>query len=207
MADGSASAEDIDRAVRFGFGLRFMVRGPLAQRDLAGLDLASRIQTNPDDRERLDAGRQYLLDLAAAGHSRPRHRPRPARLARPRPRRSTPHRRRTTRPPPPPSSPPGNVPENRSWVSSGSGRVSGCNLARDSAGSGHGLYVPAGHDVPDAHPHSDANGRSAPGCRWQGVRLHRQPAFDQLLGELPDQRRAARGVAATRILPCRASRW
>ena len=68
VAEGSASAEDIDRAVRFGFGLRFMVRGPLAQRDLAGLDLASRIQTNPDDRERLDAGRRYLLELAAAGH-------------------------------------------------------------------------------------------------------------------------------------------
>ena len=68
VAEGSASAEDIDRAVRFGFGLRFMGRGPLAQRDLAGLDLASRIQTNPDDRERLDAGRRYLLELAAAGH-------------------------------------------------------------------------------------------------------------------------------------------
>ena len=68
LAEGSASAEDIDRAVRFGFGLRFLVRGPLAQRDLAGLGLASRIQTNPDDRERLDAGRRHLLDLAAAGH-------------------------------------------------------------------------------------------------------------------------------------------
>ncbi len=68
LAEGSASAEDIDRAVRFGFGLRFLVRGPLAQRDVAGLGLASRIQTNPDDRERLDAGRRYLLDLAAAGH-------------------------------------------------------------------------------------------------------------------------------------------
>jgi 3-hydroxybutyryl-CoA dehydrogenase len=68
VAEGTASAEDIDRAVRFGFGLRFLVRGPLAQRDVAGLDLASRIQTNPDDRERLDAGRRHLLDLAAAGH-------------------------------------------------------------------------------------------------------------------------------------------
>ena len=68
VAEGVASAEDIDRAVRFGFGLRFLVRGPLAQRDVAGLDLASRIQTNPDDRERQDAGRRYLLDLAAAGH-------------------------------------------------------------------------------------------------------------------------------------------
>ena len=68
VAEGVASAEDVDRAVRYGFGLRFMVRGPLAQRDVAGLDLASRIQTNPDDRERLDAGRRHLLDLAAAGH-------------------------------------------------------------------------------------------------------------------------------------------
>lgn len=68
VAEGSANAEDIDRAVRFGFGLRFTVRGPLAQRDVAGLGLASRIQTNPDDRERLEAGRRYLLNLAAAGH-------------------------------------------------------------------------------------------------------------------------------------------
>ena len=68
LAEGSASAEDIDRAVRYGFGLRFMARGPLAQRDVAGLGLASRIQTNPDDRERLEAGRRHLLDLAAAGH-------------------------------------------------------------------------------------------------------------------------------------------
>ena len=68
LAEGSASAEDIDRAVRFGFGLRFLVRGPLAQRDVAGLGLASRIQTNPDDRKRLEAGRRHLLDLAAAGH-------------------------------------------------------------------------------------------------------------------------------------------
>ena len=68
VAEGSASAEDIDRAVRYGFGLRFMVRGPLAQRDVAGLGLASRIQTNPDERERLDAGRRHLLDTAAAGH-------------------------------------------------------------------------------------------------------------------------------------------
>lgn len=68
VAEGLASAEDVDRAVRFGFGLRFMVRGPLAQRDVAGLDLASRVQTNPDDHERLAAGRRYLLDLSAAGH-------------------------------------------------------------------------------------------------------------------------------------------
>ena len=67
VAEGLASAEDIDRAVRFGFGLRFLVRGPLAQRDVAGLDLAARVQVDVDDRERLAAGRRYLLELAAAG--------------------------------------------------------------------------------------------------------------------------------------------
>ena len=68
VAEGLASAEDVDRAVRFGFGLRFLVRGPLAQRDVAGLDLAARVQVDVDDRERLAAGRRYLLELAAAGH-------------------------------------------------------------------------------------------------------------------------------------------
>ena len=68
VAEGLASAEDVDRAVRYGFGLRFLVRGPLAQRDVAGLDLAARVQINVEERERLDAGRRYLLELAAAGH-------------------------------------------------------------------------------------------------------------------------------------------
>jgi 3-hydroxybutyryl-CoA dehydrogenase len=39
LAQGVASAEDIDKAVRMGFGLRFLVSGPLEQRDLGGLDL------------------------------------------------------------------------------------------------------------------------------------------------------------------------
>ena len=39
LADGVASSEDIDKAVRMGFGLRFLVSGPLEQRDLGGLDL------------------------------------------------------------------------------------------------------------------------------------------------------------------------
>lgn len=68
VAERLASAEDVDRAVRYGFGLRFLVRGPLAQRDVAGLDLAARVQINVEERERLDAGRRYLLELAAAGH-------------------------------------------------------------------------------------------------------------------------------------------
>ena len=39
VAEGVASPEDIDTAVRTSFGLRFMVSGPLEQRDLGGLDL------------------------------------------------------------------------------------------------------------------------------------------------------------------------
>ena len=39
LAEGAASAEDIDKAVRMGFGLRYLVSGPLKQRDLGGLDL------------------------------------------------------------------------------------------------------------------------------------------------------------------------
>ena len=68
VAEGLASAADVDRAVRYGFGLRYMVRGPLAQRDVAGLDLAAQVQIDVDDQERLVAGRRYLLELAAAGH-------------------------------------------------------------------------------------------------------------------------------------------
>ncbi len=39
VAEGVASAGDIDLAVQTSFGLRFMVSGPLEQRDLGGLDL------------------------------------------------------------------------------------------------------------------------------------------------------------------------
>ncbi|MGY0193894.1 3-hydroxyacyl-CoA dehydrogenase family protein [Leptothrix sp. BB-4] len=39
LDDGVASAEDIDAAVRFGFGFRFLAAGPVLQRDHAGLDI------------------------------------------------------------------------------------------------------------------------------------------------------------------------
>lgn len=39
LDDGVASAEDIDAAVRFGFGFRFLAAGPILQRDHAGLDV------------------------------------------------------------------------------------------------------------------------------------------------------------------------
>ncbi len=37
--DGVATAEDIDNAVRFGFGFRFLAAGPVMQRDHAGIDV------------------------------------------------------------------------------------------------------------------------------------------------------------------------
>ena len=68
LAEGSATAEDIDLAVKMGFGVRYQVRGPLAQRDFAGLDLAATVQIDETDQERLKKGRQYLLDLVASGN-------------------------------------------------------------------------------------------------------------------------------------------
>ncbi len=37
--DGVATAEDVDNAVRFGFGFRFLAAGPVLQRDHAGIDV------------------------------------------------------------------------------------------------------------------------------------------------------------------------
>lgn len=39
IEEGIASAEDVDKAVRFGFGFRFLAAGPALQRDHAGLDV------------------------------------------------------------------------------------------------------------------------------------------------------------------------
>ncbi|MEJ1730777.1 3-hydroxyacyl-CoA dehydrogenase family protein, partial [Escherichia coli] len=36
---GVASPEDVDAAVRFGFGFRFLAAGPVLQRDHAGLEV------------------------------------------------------------------------------------------------------------------------------------------------------------------------
>ena len=35
---GVATPEDVDAAVRFGFGFRFLAAGPVMQRDHAGID-------------------------------------------------------------------------------------------------------------------------------------------------------------------------
>lgn len=69
VAEGLASAEDIDRAVQFGFGIRYTVRGPFAQRDVAGLDLATQVQVIQEhDPERFLAGRRHLENLAKSGN-------------------------------------------------------------------------------------------------------------------------------------------
>ena len=46
LGRGVATAEDIDRAVRTGFGIRYLVSGPLEQRDLGGLDLHVDLSTS-----------------------------------------------------------------------------------------------------------------------------------------------------------------
>ena len=50
VAEGIASAEDVDTAVKTGFGLRFPVYGLFEHQDAVGLDLVQAIQdyTNPD---------------------------------------------------------------------------------------------------------------------------------------------------------------
>lgn len=66
---GVASPEDVDAAVRFGFGFRFLAAGPVLQRDHAGLDvhcaaaasmypsLAANAEPARALRDRVDAGR------------------------------------------------------------------------------------------------------------------------------------------------------
>ncbi|MEO8386282.1 MAG: 3-hydroxyacyl-CoA dehydrogenase NAD-binding domain-containing protein [Betaproteobacteria bacterium] len=39
IEDGVATAEDVDKAVRFGFGFRFLAAGPVLQRDHAGVEV------------------------------------------------------------------------------------------------------------------------------------------------------------------------
>jgi len=66
--EGVATAEDVDAAVRFGFGFRFLAAGPVLQRDHAGLDVhcAAAATMYPD----LSAAREpaaVLRDKVAAG--------------------------------------------------------------------------------------------------------------------------------------------
>jgi 3-hydroxybutyryl-CoA dehydrogenase len=66
---GIATAEDVDNAVRYGFGFRYIAAGPLLQRDHAGLDihyLAART-IYPDLCNDAEPAR-FMSDRAEAGH-------------------------------------------------------------------------------------------------------------------------------------------
>jgi 3-hydroxybutyryl-CoA dehydrogenase len=66
---GIATAEDIDLAVRFSFGFRYLAVGPVLQRDHAGLDVhcAAATRMYPDlAADKVPA--KVLRDHVAAGH-------------------------------------------------------------------------------------------------------------------------------------------
>jgi 3-hydroxybutyryl-CoA dehydrogenase len=65
---GVASAMDVDAAVRFGFGFRYLAAGPILQKDLAGIDIhAAAAATIYPDLARDTVPAKVLTDLVAAG--------------------------------------------------------------------------------------------------------------------------------------------
>ena len=70
LATGIASAEDIDNAVRFGFGTRFVSVGPLGGRDLGGIINHSKVAAYlyKDLDGKGDLGAETLADMARQGH-------------------------------------------------------------------------------------------------------------------------------------------
>lgn len=69
IESGVATAEDVDLAVRFSFGFRFLAVGPMLQRDHAGLDVhcAAAATIYPDLADNKEPPR-VLRDKVAAGH-------------------------------------------------------------------------------------------------------------------------------------------
>lgn len=69
LDEGVASAQDIDAAVRFGFGFRFLAAGPIMQRDHAGLDVhcAAAATMYPSLAANTEPGR-ILRDHVVQGH-------------------------------------------------------------------------------------------------------------------------------------------
>lgn len=66
---GVATPEDIDLAVRFGFGFRYIAAGPMLQRDHAGLDVhCSAAATMYPDLSDAKVPARVLGDHVAAGH-------------------------------------------------------------------------------------------------------------------------------------------
>ena len=68
VARGIATVEDIDRAVRYGFGFRYIAAGPLLQKDHSGLDIhAAAAATIYPDLCNDTTPSAYLTDLVASG--------------------------------------------------------------------------------------------------------------------------------------------
>lgn len=66
---GIATPEDVDNAVRYGFGLRYIAAGPLLQRDHAGLDVhCAAAATIYPDLCNSPTPSPYMADLVKAGH-------------------------------------------------------------------------------------------------------------------------------------------
>lgn len=66
--EGIASAEDVDAAVRFGFGFRFLAAGPVLQRDHAGIEIhAAAAATMYPSLSAATAPAKVLRDRVAAG--------------------------------------------------------------------------------------------------------------------------------------------
>jgi len=69
VADGIANPEDIDKVVKFGFGLRCALLGPLETADLAGLDLTQAVHQYLFPFLNADTAPSPLLqDLVTRGH-------------------------------------------------------------------------------------------------------------------------------------------
>jgi 3-hydroxybutyryl-CoA dehydrogenase len=67
--EGVATAEDVDAAVRFGFGFRYLAAGPVLQRDHAGLDVhCAAAATMYPTLSNTDAPAQALQSRVKAGH-------------------------------------------------------------------------------------------------------------------------------------------
>lgn len=67
--EGIASPEDVDAAVRFGFGFRFLAAGPVLQRDHAGIEVhCAAAATMYPTLSNTDVPAQALRDRVARGH-------------------------------------------------------------------------------------------------------------------------------------------
>jgi 3-hydroxybutyryl-CoA dehydrogenase len=71
LAEGLASAEDIDAAVQYGLAPRFVTAGPLRQRDINGLGMhvrvASRLWPELDTSDGAAVALGYLRNLVETG--------------------------------------------------------------------------------------------------------------------------------------------